>query len=125
MRKASERAHIESLKERAIESDRYRTLKCTSPTIKSIDSRGSSKGSDTRPKFADRNFRPTLSERSKQLSSNRSKDRNVFKALHGEKKAFQDSRKKLEHDDIMKYKNMARQKILRNVNETSASKLAE
>ena len=31
----------------------------------------------------------------------------------------------MEQDDVMKYKNLARQKILRNVNETSASQLSE
>ena len=85
MHRAQEKVEIESLKERAIMSDRYRTLKCASPHVDSVGSRGSSK-SGTRRKFLDKQFRPTLSERSKQLSLNRNKDRKeVFSALHSEK----------------------------------------
>lgn len=73
----------------------------------------------------DRKFKPTLSQKSVQLSLNRRANKDVFSALHAEKQQLQEERSKLEQDDIQKYKSLARQKILRNVNETSASQLAD
>ena len=55
------------------------------------------------------------------MSVKRRSNKDVFSALHAEKKQLQEDRSKLEQEDINKYKTMARQKILRNVNETSAS----
>ena len=60
-------------------------------------------------KSQDREFRPTLSERSRELSASRRDGGNVFNALHKEKIIKGEKRNKLVEENVKSYKDMARQ----------------
>lgn len=67
-------------------------MKCFSPATKSLVSKSSKGSSGSYGKYRNKNFKPTLSEKSEKLSQNRRSEKNIFKALHDEKRSMQDER---------------------------------
>lgn len=68
LKKASDKVDIKFQKERARQTQMYRAIKSPSPQADSVGSKSSKGSSTTRAKFKDRKFKPTLSEKSIQLS---------------------------------------------------------
>ena len=61
-------------------------MKSASPTTESMASRSQDGNSPSRNHHIDKKFKPTISQKSIQLSVKRRSNKDVFSALHAEKK---------------------------------------